>query len=81
MPTAEPTHPAARSGSPARGRLGKAVLAAATALGLLFGLTAPSVSPVSPAMPGVVPVTVVTQLQAGDPATPFGQQDRDGRGR
>lgn len=82
MPTNQPPSPSLGRRAPARGRLAGAVLATATALGLLFGLTAPSVSPVTPTLPGVLAVNAV--VGQDEPAAPVVVSDapgRDGRGR
>ena len=83
MRSTQPPRHGVRRHSPARNRLAGAVLATATALGLLFGLTAPSASPVTPATP--IPVVVNAAVPAGgttDPPTGFDQMlTRDGGNR
>jgi len=83
MRSTQPPRNGARRRPPARNRLAGTVLATATALGLLFGLTAPSVSPVTPATP--LPVVVNAAVPAGgttDPPTGFDQMlTRDGGNR
>lgn len=64
---------------PVRRRLGSAVLASATALGLLFGLTAPSVSPVTPTPPNITAVNAVVPADTV-PDDPVGQPDGRQRG-
>jgi hypothetical protein len=82
MSTNELSRSSASRPKSGRGRLAGAILATATALGLLFGLTAPSVSPVTPTLPGVLPVSAVV---AQDPAVvqvaPFDARGRGDGGR